>query len=131
MQSHSAEGDTVMQHNQTPSHEDPQKNALNKRLDDIGWALVLIMIGSIWLMPGEKVPPGTWLIGAGLIMLGINGARYLNRIKMSSFTTVLGALALVAGLGGPFGVKLPFFAILFILIGAGIILKPLIEKKHG
>jgi hypothetical protein len=63
-------------------------------------------------------------------MLGINGARYLNGIKMSGFTIILGALALIAGLGGLVGVKLPFFAILFILIGASIILKPLIEKKQ-
>jgi hypothetical protein len=124
------EGDTEMQDNQILSHQDPQKRALNKRLEEIGWGLFLIIIGGIWLLPDEQVPPGVWLIGAGLIMLGINGARYLNGIKMSGFTIILGALALIAGLGGLVGVKLPFFAILFILIGASIILKPLIEKKQ-
>jgi len=119
------------QDNQVPSNQDAQKNALNKRLEAIGWALFLIMIGGIWLVPDEQIPQGVWLIGAGLIMLGLNGFRYLNGIKMSGFTIVLGVLALAAGLGGVFGVKLPLFAILLILIGASIILKPLIEKKQS
>jgi len=119
------------QDDQATSNQDTQKSALNKRLEAIGWGLFLIMIGGIWLVPGEQVPQGAWLIGTGLIMLGLNGVRYLNGIKMNGFTIVLGILALAAGLGGLFGVKLPLFAILLILIGAGIILKPLIEKKQS
>ena len=99
----------------------------SKRLDDIGWALFLIMIGAIWLIPA--VPEGTWLVGAGLILLGINGVRALNGVKMSGFGIVLGVLALAAGLGGLAGVKVPVFAILFILIGASITLRPLVGKK--
>ena len=118
-----------MQGNQATSNQDTQKSALNKRLESIGWALFLIMIGGLWLVPGERVPKGTWLIGAGLIMLGLNGARYVSGIKMSGFTIVLGVLALAAGLGDFFGVDLPLLPILIILIGANIILRPLIEKK--
>ncbi len=116
------------QDDQATSNQDAQKSALNKRLEAIGWGLFLIIIGGIWLVPNEQVPQGTWLIGAGLIMLGINGVRYLKGIKTSSLTIVLGILALFAGLGGLFGVK-PLVAILLIIIGAGIILKPLIAKK--
>ena len=118
-----------MQGNQAASNQDTQKSALNKRLESIGWALFLIMIGGLWLVPDERVPKGTWLIGAGLIMLGLNGARYVSGIKMSGFTIVLGVLALAAGLGDFFGIDLPLLAILLILIGANIILKPLIKKK--
>jgi len=118
-----------MQGNQAASNQDTQKSALNKRLESIGWALFLIMIGGLWLVPDERVPKGTWLIGAGLIMLGLNGARYVSGIKMSGFTIVLGVLALAAGLGDFFGIDLPLLAILLILIGANIIIKPLIEKK--
>ena len=113
---------------QATNNQDTQQSALNKRLEAIGWGLFLIMIGGIWLVPDERVPQGTWLIGAGLIMLGINGVRYLKGIKTSSLTIVLGILALFAGLGGLFGVK-PLVAILVILFGASIILKPLILKK--
>ena len=101
-----------------------QKSVLNMRLWFISWALFLIWIGGLWLVPNERLPEGTWLIGAGLIMLGLNGVRYLNGIKISSFTVALGNLALVSGMGRFFGVNLPFFALLLIIIGASIILKP-------
>jgi hypothetical protein len=48
---------------------------------------------------------------------------------MSGFGIALGALALVAGLGHLAGVKVPVFAILFILIGASIILRPLVARQ--
>jgi hypothetical protein len=47
--------------------------ALDRRLEGIGWALFLIMIGGLGLVP--SVPQGTWLVGTGLIMLGLNVAR--------------------------------------------------------
>lgn len=117
-----------MQANQSMGDQGARNIALNKRIEEIGWGLFLIMIGVIWLVPDAQVPQGIWLIGAAAIMLGINAVRYLNGIRMSSFTIALGLLALVAGLGSLFGLKLPLFAILLILIGASIILKPLFEK---
>jgi hypothetical protein len=35
---------------------------LGKRLDEIGWALFLLMMGALWLMPAESVPEQTWII---------------------------------------------------------------------
>ncbi len=106
-----------------------EKQGLNKQLETIGWALFLIMIGGLGLVPKELVPGGIWLIGVGLIMLGLNAARYLNGIKMSGFTIVLGILALLSGLSDFFRVQLPLFPILLILIGAHILLRPLFEKE--
>lgn len=109
--------------------EDMQQQALNKRLEMIGWGLFLIMLGGLGLIPGSLVPEGTWLIGAGLILLGLNLARYLNKIPISGFTTVLGVIALLVGVGDFLGVDLPLFPILLILFGAGLLLKPLLEKR--
>lgn len=106
-----------------------EKHDLDKRLETIGWALFLIMIGGLGLVPAWQVPGGTWLIGVGLIMLGLNAARFLNGIKMSGFTIVLGILAFFSGLGDFLGAQLPLFPILLILIGANILLKPLFDKK--
>jgi hypothetical protein len=92
-------------------------------LDGIGWALFLIMIGGLWLMPEGTVPEGTWLIGVGLIMLGISVVRSLSGIDVSWFTVVLGVIALASGASDFFGVSLPWFPILLILIGASIILE--------
>jgi hypothetical protein len=57
------------------------------KLESIGWALFLIMIGGLGLVSDEQVPEGARLIGVGLIMLGLNVARCLNSIEMSRFTT--------------------------------------------
>jgi hypothetical protein len=114
-------------------HGEP-KEALNKRLEAIGWGLFLIIIGALWLIPDEPVPDGTWLIVAGLIMLGVNAVRYLNDIKLSGASVLLGLLALVFGVGELIGLDLPFVAILLIVFGAGIILRPwldpLLEPKQ-
>ena len=106
------------------------QRAVTKRLDELAWALFLILIGAIWLLPAGTVPEGTWLVGAGLILLGVNAARALKGIKVSGLAIALGVLALVAGLSHLAGVKVPVFAILFILIGASIILRPLVEGKR-
>jgi hypothetical protein len=100
--------------------------SLDRRLEGIGWALFLIMIGGIGLI--QTVPQSTWLVVTGLIMLGLNLARYLNGIRVSCFTVLLGILALLFGIGGMTGVDLPFFPILLILIGADIVVK--VATRH-
>jgi hypothetical protein len=107
-----------------------EKEAQNKRLETIGWALFLIMIGGLALVPDNLVPEGSWLIGVGLIMLGLNVARYRSGIKMSGFTLALGAIAILSGLGDMLGIDVPVFAILLILVGAYIIIRPMLEKNE-
>jgi hypothetical protein len=108
------------------SSQPTPRPALDRRLEGIGWALFLIMIGGIGLVP--NVPPSTWLVGTGLIMLGLNLARSLNHLPVSGFTVVLGTLALILGVGGMTGADLPFFPILLILIGADILAK--VATRH-
>jgi hypothetical protein len=114
--------DKMSRENTEPTSSlDAQKRTLNKRLEAVGWGLFFIMIGGLWLVPGEVLPEGTWLIGVGVIMLGLNLARYMNGIKMSWFTIVLGVLALAAGLGDYVGVELPLIPIVIVLVGLSII----------
>jgi hypothetical protein len=68
---------------QSGNDQETRKRSLNKQLEAVGWGLFLIMIGGLWLVPDEMVREGTWLIGAGLIMLGLNAARYYTGVKMS------------------------------------------------
>ncbi len=109
--------------------QSPDKQALNKRLEAIGWGLFLIMIGGLQFVPHDLVPAGTWLIGTGLIFLGLNAARMVSGINMSGFTLILGMIALLSGLADDLRVELPLFPILLILIGAHIILKPYLERE--
>lgn len=107
-----------------------EKQKLNKSLETIGWGLFLIMLGGFALVPREQVPKGVWSIGVGLIMLGLNAARYFYKIKMSGFTTVLGILSLLGGIAELFGVTSLEGAFLLIILGAYLILKPWFEKRQ-
>jgi hypothetical protein len=99
---------------------DPQL-AFGKRLDDIGWALFLIVTGVVWLFPATQIPPGTWLIATGLLVLGLNAIRAIAKVPRSGFMTLLGALALVAGLSALWGVNVPVAAICLIVLGIGLL----------
>jgi hypothetical protein len=106
-----------------------EKSDLEKRLDAIGWGLFLIMIGGLWLAPEDTIPEGMWLIGTGIIILGISFLRYYNNIRVNGFMVFLGIIALGAGISDVFAVDLPVFPILLIILGASMILKPYFEKK--
>jgi predicted amidohydrolase len=81
--------------------EDPEKAALNKRLENIALGCFLVMWGGamFWsvIAPNSAVREGVWSIAVGLIFLGLNAARYINKIRMSGFTTFLGLLSVVGG----------------------------------
>lgn len=109
---------------------DPEKAALNKRLETIGWGCFLIMLGGFMFMPKNQVPDGLWSIGVGLIMLGLNAARYFNKIRMSGFTTVLGIISVLGGVVQLFGVKGLEGAFLLIIIGAYLVLKPWFDRRR-
>lgn len=105
-----------------------EEHSLDQRLEAIGWALLLMFTGGIWLAPDGLVPNGTWLVGVGLILLGLNVVRYTNSIPMKSLSSILGILALVTGLGTLLGLHVPFWPILFILIGAFILVQTLLAR---
>lgn len=105
-----------------------EKHKLGGRIDAFGWGLFFIMLGLLWMLPAGSVPETTWLIGLGLILLGVNYAKHQNSIPTSRFMIIIGSLALLGGISGFFGLQLPFAAIFFLLIG-GSILYDLITKK--
>lgn len=99
--------------------QDSGIRALDRQLEGISWALFLIMIGGLWLIP--NVPEGVWLIGVGVIMLGLNVVRYLNGIRMGLFSSLLGVFALALGIAELFGLNWPVLPMILILIGANIL----------
>ena len=120
----------TMQNSTTIVTRDPEKAILNKRLESAFWGLFLIMLGGWALIPAATIPKGAWSIGVGLIMLGLNAARYLNRIRMSGFTTVLGILAVVGGVAEYLGWDSLNGALILIILGAYLIIKPWFEKQR-
>ncbi len=115
---------------QTPAPViDPEKAALNKRLETAFWGLFLIMLGGQFLLKDANLPEGIWDVGMGLIFLGLNAARYFNGLKMSGFTTFLGILALVGGLAQMLFKFDLGGALLLIVLGAYLILKPWFDQR--
>jgi hypothetical protein len=112
------------------SVKDPEKVALNKRLETVFWGLFLIMLGGQWLLPKDTLPNGLWSIGVGLLLLGLNVARYFNHLRMSGFTTFLGILSLVGGIGEMIFKADLDGAILLIILGAYLILKPWFDQRQ-
>ena len=108
---------------------DPEKAALNKRMEAIAWGLFLIMLGGSLLVDREVVPKGIWTIGVGLIMLGLNLARYLTGIKMSGFTVVLGIIAVIGGVLELTGMEQIEGAVLLIVLGLYLVLKPWFDRR--
>jgi hypothetical protein len=110
--------------------QDPEKVALNKRLEGIGWGLFLIMLGGFSFVPGNQIPKGAWSIGIGLIMLGLNAARYSYKIRMSGFTTFLGIISLLFGIAEWIGMTSLQGALLLLVLGALVIFKPWFDKRQ-
>jgi hypothetical protein len=108
---------------------DPDRAALNKRLEGMAWGLFLIMLGGFMFVPEEIIKGGWWSIGVGLIMLGLNAARYFNGLKMSGFTTFLGVLSVIGGTLEVFGFYEVDGAVFLIILGAYLLLKPYFDKR--
>jgi hypothetical protein len=108
---------------------DANKAELNKRMEAVAWGCFLIMLGGFAFIPKQQVPEGLWSIGVGIIMIGLNVARYMKQIRMSGFTTVLGIISIVGGVVQLFGVKDVEGAFLLIILGAYLIVKPWFDRR--
>lgn len=109
---------------------DTEKAALNKRMETVAWGLFLIMVGGFMFVPASQVPQGLWSIGIGAIMLGLNAARFYYQIRMSGFTTFVGVLSLLGGFAELIGWTSLQGALLLIILGALVILKPWFDKRQ-
>jgi hypothetical protein len=110
--------------------KNPEKAALNKRLETMGWGLFLIMLGGSALVPNETINEGWWSIGVGLIMFGLNLARYHYQIKMSGFTTFLGIISIISGVLQLMGLNDLGGAIFLIVLGSYLLIKPWFDKRQ-
>lgn len=109
---------------------DPEKAALNKKMESVAWGCFLIMLGCFMFVPEEIIKGGWWSIGVGLIMLGLNAARYLNGLRMSGFTTFLGVVSVIGGILDLVALPGTNGAILLIVLGGYLIFKPYFDKRQ-
>ena len=123
-------GQTATETKQPEAVQDPEKAVLNKRLETMGWGCFLVLLGGFMFVPEEIVKGGWWSVGVGLIMLGLNAARYFNGLRMSGFTTFLGIISVIGGVLDLVGMEGIDGAILLIVLGGYLILKPWFEKRQ-
>ena len=107
-----------------------ERSQLERRLSDIGWGLLLMLTGAVWLLPTASVPPGTWLFGVAAILIGINALRYLKHLTVNGFSLTLGVVALAAAVSQAQQTEPPLVAIFLLAIGAGIVVRAAWGKAH-
>ena len=109
---------------------DADKAAMNKNFERIAWGAFLVMLGGFMFVPQEIIKGGWWSIGVGLIFLGLNAARYFNGLRMSGFTTFLGIISILGGILDLVGMEGVNGAVLIIVLGGYLILKPYFDKRQ-
>ena len=105
-----------------------RRSHLDRQLSDVAWGLLLIVTGVVWLAPRDRIPEGAWLLGVAAILVGVNVVRALARIRVNGFSLVLGLVALAAALTRLWRPDLPVVAICLLVMGASLVLKPLLTK---
>ena len=99
--------------------ENTRKSTFN--LEAIAWGTLFIFWGLTAMFP--SLPKGMGAIGIGLILIGLNAARYWTGEPTSTFTITIGSIALLLGgweLARPLlnlTFELPVFAILLLALG--------------
>ena len=112
---------------------DEMQRTQNRRIETIAWGAFFIWWGLTTLF--RFLPDGIGTIGIGLILLGLNAARYANKIPMSIFTLTIGALAIV--LGGleamrsilQLSFELPTLPLLLIVLGVIVLVREMTRAK--
>lgn len=96
---------------------------LNGRLEGMAWAAFFILIGCVWLFESmyDFNLRGFISIGIGVIFLSLNYMRSRVGIEMSSFTIVLGLIAIVYGILERFFENVEFLPLLGIALGIYLI----------
>lgn len=105
------------------------RKRLSVRLDKVGWALLFLMSGAILAVPGIPHPWAAWFIGVGAILVGLNLVRYASGLRLHILTTGCGAIAMAAGVGAYLGIEIPILALVLVLIGAVILVEPLVKPN--
>ncbi len=76
----------------------PNQSGLDDRIRQAyAWGLVLLVLGLTWGIP--LLPEGLAGLAVGLILWGLNAARYRAAHPPSAFTLAWGCITVVVGLG--------------------------------
>lgn len=107
-------------------------NVPNKRYEVAAWGAMLILVGGFSLIPGEQ--NGMFVLGVGMILLGLNLARHFSNIPTSAVTIALGVVACFLGTLALFRpvlrvppIELFSFPVLLLFLGAYLLFRAPIQ----
>jgi|GEM_PF-676899 len=92
---------------------------LIRKLDAFGWGLFLIWLGIVLL---AKAQTSVALLGIGIIMLGVQLARVVLKLRLEVFWFVAGLLFIVGALWQLGNARIPLVPILLIAAGVALVL---------
>lgn len=109
---------------------------LDNRLQTVAWGIIILLFGGLSLVPGNQAR--FFVLGMGIILLGLNFLRHINHIPINGFSTIVGAVSLLLGgiasirpiLGWKSHLELPFFSILLVIFGLYLLLPSPAPKKN-
>jgi hypothetical protein len=90
-----------------------------RKLDAFGWGLFLIWLGIVLL---AKAQTSVALLGIGIIMIGVQLARVVLKLRMEGFWFVAGLLFIVGALWQLANARIPLVPILLIAAGVALML---------
>lgn len=111
-----------------PAESKPSHKMASAHLEELAWGLFLLLTGILWLLPEGQVPAGAWLLGTGLILIGLNAVRYFTGEAVGPFSLLLGVLAFAGGLTEMMGLGLPLLALCLVVVGASIVVRVLLGR---
>jgi hypothetical protein len=107
---------------------------INKRYTTIAWAILSLWLGILMIIPGNQSP--IFVLGTGVILLGLNLVRLVSRIPVSIFSITLGCLAVGLGLVAMFRTvlnippfELPLLPTVLIIIGLYVLI-PSVKNRE-
>lgn len=109
---------------------------VDSRFQTVAWGIIIILFGVLSLVPGNQT--SFFVLGIGIILLGLNILRSINSIPINGFSTALGIVSLILGgiallrpiLGWKTPLELPFFPILLIVFGLYLLITSPRQKEN-
>lgn len=100
-----------------------EKSTKNKIFDAIAWGVFIVLLGVGWITSTYyQMDTGIYIaLGAGLILIALNFARWTTGISISKFSLLIGMLALALSGSGILGFAMPFIPTLIVLVGLFIV----------
>ncbi len=90
------------------------------RLDEIAWGLLVFFVGIEFLPSGG--PKAVLVAVAGVLFLGLNAFRASHHLALGWFSTILGAVSLVAATGYFVRIAVPADALFVMGLGLAMVL---------